>query len=87
MTPSDSSSRSDAHASNLAQARAKGHLPSAEGVVMLHFAVVFFIIALVAALLGFASIAAGAASIAQILFVVFVVMAIAGFVVGEWRKR
>ena len=35
---------------------------------MLHYAVVFFIIALIAALFGFGGIAAGAAGIAKILF-------------------
>jgi len=36
---------------------------------MLHYAVVFFVIALIAALFGFGGIAAGAAGIAQILFI------------------
>ena len=35
---------------------------------MLHYAVVFFIIALIAAVLGFGGVAAGAAGIAKILF-------------------
>jgi len=38
---------------------------------MLHYAVVFFVIALIAAFFGFGGIAVGAASIAKILFVVF----------------
>ena len=42
---------------------------------MLHYALVFFVVALIAALLGFGGIAAGAAGIARILFVVFLVMA------------
>ena len=42
---------------------------------MLHYAVVFFVIALIAALFGFTGIAAGAANIAQVLFVVFIVLA------------
>ena len=37
---------------------------------MLRYAVVFFIIALIAAVLGFGGIAAGAASIAKILFMI-----------------
>jgi len=41
---------------------------------MLYWSVIFFIIALVAAVLGFGGIAAGAASIAQVLFVVFLVL-------------
>jgi uncharacterized membrane protein YtjA (UPF0391 family) len=54
---------------------------------MLHYAVVFFVIALIAALFGFTGIAAGAASIAQVLFVVFIVLAIASFVMSMFRKR
>jgi uncharacterized membrane protein YtjA (UPF0391 family) len=38
---------------------------------MLHYAVVFFVIALIAGILGFSGIAAGAAGIAKILSVVF----------------
>jgi uncharacterized membrane protein YtjA (UPF0391 family) len=54
---------------------------------MLHYAVVFLVIALVAALFGFGGIAAGAVDIAKILFFVFVVMAVVTFVVGLIRKR
>ena len=39
---------------------------------MLHYAVVFLVIALVAAVFGFGGIAAGAVGIAKILFFVFV---------------
>ena len=38
---------------------------------MLHYAVVFFVIALIAALFGFGGIAASAVGIAKILFIVF----------------
>ncbi len=41
---------------------------------MLHYAVVFFIIAVIAALLGFSGIAGAATNIAWILFVVFLSM-------------
>jgi uncharacterized membrane protein YtjA (UPF0391 family) len=41
---------------------------------MLYYAVVFFVISLVAAILGFGGIAAGAGSIAQILFYIFLVL-------------
>jgi uncharacterized membrane protein YtjA (UPF0391 family) len=54
---------------------------------MLHYAVVFFVIALIAALFGFTSIAAGASSIAQVLFVVFLILAVGSFVVSLSRKR
>jgi len=46
---------------------------------MLHYAVVFFIIAIIAAVLGFGGIAAGAAGIAKVLFFVFLVLALITF--------
>ena len=46
---------------------------------MLHYAVVFFLIAIVAAILGFGGIAAGAAGIAKVLFFVFLVLAVITF--------
>ena len=52
---------------------------------MLHYAVVFFVIAIIAAVLGFGGIAAGAAGIAKILFVVFLIGAIITFLVGRSR--
>jgi uncharacterized membrane protein YtjA (UPF0391 family) len=42
---------------------------------MLYWAAVFFVIALVGAVLGFGGIAAGAAGIAKILFIVFLALA------------
>ena len=57
------------------------------GVPMLHYAVVFFVIALIAAVFGFGGIAAGAAGIAKILFVVFIILAIASFLFGRNRGR
>ncbi len=50
---------------------------------MLHYAVVLFVIALIAALFGFSGIAAGAA---QILFAVFLVLAIGSFVLNALHK-
>jgi len=41
---------------------------------MLHYAVVFFVIAIIAGLLGFSGIAGTATSIAWILFVVFLIL-------------
>ena len=52
---------------------------------MLHYAIIFFIIAIIAAVFGFGGIASSAAGIAQILFVNFLVLAIASFFFG--RKR
>jgi uncharacterized membrane protein YtjA (UPF0391 family) len=53
---------------------------------MLHYAVVFFVIALVAALFGFGGIAAGAAEIAKILFFIFLVLFVVSLIVGMLRK-
>ena len=54
---------------------------------MLHYAAVFFVIALVAALLGFTGIAAGAVEIARILFFVFVLLFVASLIGGLIRRR
>jgi uncharacterized membrane protein YtjA (UPF0391 family) len=53
--------------------------------LMLHYAIVFFVIALIAALFGFGGIAAGAAGIAKILFVVFLIGAVVALLVGPRR--
>lgn len=50
---------------------------------MLYYAVVFFVIALAAGILGFGGIAGASAGIAQVLFVVFLAM----FVVSLLVKR
>lgn len=54
---------------------------------MLHYAVVFFVIALIAALFGFGGIAAGAVEIAKILFFIFIVLAAITFVVNLIKSR
>lgn len=54
---------------------------------MLHYAVVFFVIALIAALFGFGGIAAGATEIAKILFFIFVVLFVISLVMGLVRRR
>ncbi|HTD28259.1 MAG TPA: DUF1328 domain-containing protein [Xanthomonadaceae bacterium] len=46
---------------------------------MLHYAVVFFVIALIAAVLGFYVIAGTAALIAKVCFVVFLIIAVLSF--------
>jgi uncharacterized membrane protein YtjA (UPF0391 family) len=53
---------------------------------MLHYAVVFLVIALIAAVFGFGGIAAGAVEIAKILFFVFVIMAVVTFIISLVRK-
>jgi uncharacterized membrane protein YtjA (UPF0391 family) len=60
--------------------------PDARGAIMLHYAVVFFIIALIAAVFGFGGIAAGAAGIAKILFVVFLIGAVISFLMSMGRR-
>jgi uncharacterized membrane protein YtjA (UPF0391 family) len=56
------------------------------GVAMLHYAVVFFVIALIAAVFGFTGIAAGAAGIAKILFVLFLIVAVVTFLLSLGRR-
>ncbi|MBU0601944.1 MAG: DUF1328 domain-containing protein [Gammaproteobacteria bacterium] len=52
---------------------------------MLHYAVVFFIIALIAAAFGFGGIASGAVGIAKVLFVLFLVLAVLSLIFGRRR--
>lgn len=54
---------------------------------MLYYAVVFFIIAIIAGLLGFGGIAAGASSIAQVLFFIFVVLFLVSLIAGLVRRN
>jgi uncharacterized membrane protein YtjA (UPF0391 family) len=54
---------------------------------MLHYAVVFFIVALVAALFGFTGIAAGAVEIAKILFFIFILLFIVSLFMGLIRRK
>lgn len=53
---------------------------------MLQYALIFFIVALIAAVFGFTGIAAGAASIAKILFFVFLIVAGISLVMGLLRR-
>jgi uncharacterized membrane protein YtjA (UPF0391 family) len=53
---------------------------------MLHYAIVFLVIALIAALFGFGGIAAGAIGIAKTLFFVFIILAVIAFVISLGRK-
>jgi uncharacterized membrane protein YtjA (UPF0391 family) len=54
---------------------------------MLHYSIVFLVIALVAAIFGFGGIASGAVEIAKILFFIFAIMAIASFVFSLIKKN
>jgi uncharacterized membrane protein YtjA (UPF0391 family) len=56
------------------------------GANMLHYAVVFFVIALIAAFFGFGGIAVGAAGIAKILFIVFLIGAVVTFLMSLGRR-
>jgi uncharacterized membrane protein YtjA (UPF0391 family) len=53
---------------------------------MLHYALVFFIVAILTAIFGFSGIAVGAAQIAQGLFFVFVVLFVVSFVLGILKR-
>jgi uncharacterized membrane protein YtjA (UPF0391 family) len=67
-----------------ASASASSHNP--RSLVMLSWALAFFIIAIIAAVFGFTGIASGAAEIAKILFVVFVVLFLVSLVAGLLRR-
>ena len=54
---------------------------------MLYWAAVFFIIALIAAALGFGGIAAAAGGIAQILFYIFLVLFLVALIAGLVGRR
>lgn len=54
---------------------------------MLGWSVIFFILALAAALLGFGGLAASMAGIAKILFFIFLVMLLVSLVMGLLSKR
>jgi uncharacterized membrane protein YtjA (UPF0391 family) len=55
--------------------------------MMLYWAVVFLIIALVAGLLGFGGVASTAAGIAQVLFFVFLIVFAVTLIMGLARRR
>lgn len=54
---------------------------------MLGWALLFFIVAIVAALFGFGGIAAGAETIATVLFFIFLVLFIVSLIMGLARGR
>ena len=58
-----------------------------EVTVMLYYALAFFLVALIAAVLGFTGIAAGAAAIAKILFFVFLAVAALTFIASLVHRR
>lgn len=54
--------------------------------IMLQWALIFFVVAIIAAVFGFGGIAGGAASIAKILFFVFLVLFLVSLVMRFVRK-
>ncbi|HMJ30082.1 MAG TPA: DUF1328 domain-containing protein [Bradyrhizobium sp.] len=54
---------------------------------MLRYTVVFLVIALIAALLGFTDIAAGAVQVARILFFIFVLLFVVSLVFGLMKRK
>lgn len=55
--------------------------------VMLYWAAVFLIIAIVAAIFGFGGVASAAGDIAQVLFFIFLVLFVVSIIVGLFRGR
>ena len=54
---------------------------------MLRWAVIFFVIAIVAAIFGFGGIAAGASSIAKVLFFIFIVLFLLSVIFGRSVRK
>ena len=55
--------------------------------VVLYYAAVFFVIAIIAGIFGFGGIAAGAAEIARILFFIFLVIFLVSLVMGLGKRK
>jgi uncharacterized membrane protein YtjA (UPF0391 family) len=62
------------------------HSSPLKGKIMLYYAAVFLVIALIAAIFGFGGIVVGAVEIAKVLFFIFVVMTIVTFIMGMLRR-
>lgn len=54
---------------------------------MLHWTLIFLVVALIAGLFGFGGIASASAGIAQILFGIFILLFLVSLVVGAMRGR
>jgi uncharacterized membrane protein YtjA (UPF0391 family) len=61
--------------------------PEREGAVMLRWAIIFLIVAIIAAVLGFGGIAGDAAWVAKILFFVFLIVFVVSLVLGRRGSR
>ena len=53
---------------------------------MLHYAIIFFVIALIAAVFGFGGIAVSAVGLGKVLFVIFSILAVASFLFGILKR-
>jgi len=67
---------------NARKIAAVGESGKGGGIIMLRWAVIFLVIALVAALFGFTGIATAAAGIAKFLFFLFLVVCLVLFIAG-----
>ena len=54
---------------------------------MLHYVLIFLIVALVTALLGFSGLAAGALSLSHVMSMLFIALAVLALIVGLLRGR
>jgi uncharacterized membrane protein YtjA (UPF0391 family) len=82
----DARQKSDARKRRRRSARISTDQPITTGGNMLRYAVIFFIIAIIAAVFGFGGIATGAAEIAKILFFIFIVIFLATLLLGVFRR-
>jgi uncharacterized membrane protein YtjA (UPF0391 family) len=61
--------------------------PQNQGGIMLRWALIFLVVAIIAAALGFGGIAGDAAYIAKILFYIFIVVFLVSLIMGMLKKR
>ncbi len=52
---------------------------------MLHYALIFFVLAMLAVLYSFSGLAAGALSLAHLIALIFILLAVGGLIVGLLR--
>jgi uncharacterized membrane protein YtjA (UPF0391 family) len=84
--------RQESLRANLTSTGPAGNLPTEptfmkENLIMLRLAIVFLVIALIAAFLGFGGVAALSWEGAKILFVVFIILAVLSFLGHGFRRR
>jgi len=60
--------------------------PKKEVIKMLYWALVFFVVALIAALFGFGGIAGAAAGIARVLFFIFLIVFVVSLILGVVKR-